>query len=371
MDDIDQSIRIRAFFQERFSAIALILILLALATGWWAYQVHIVPEFEQEQIMVEEWSESTTLEHSAEITQDSLLWSTGEIVENRPIYYYNLSQELDGLYSYSYRADDGSVDVTTEATLFIRATDDDDIFWEVAEPLASEEESGLSSNQAHNVSFTVEIEWILRTIDRVERETGAQEGLVQPKVEIRTVVDGEVEGSEVSNEYESEMELVVNPDTYRVHEIDTVDESHEESEFRDVPVDPTPTEAIGSIALFIVSIAAFVALLTAQTSGRLELTQEEQELIELQREREEFDDWITTGRFPADRDYEATILVDDLVGVVDVAIDTNNRVIEDTELGVSTVLDNEYVYVYIHPNSPAKDWLVNYADTTLDEFDLR
>lgn len=371
MDDIDRSIRTRAFFQERYSAIAIILVVLALAAGWWAYQVHMVPEFEQEQVMVEEWSEGTSLDHSAEITQDSILWPAGEIVENRPIYYFNLSRELDGMYSYSYRADDGSVDVSTDVTLYIRAVDDDDIFWEVAEPLESNDESNLNPNEPHNVSFTIQIEWILQTIDQVERETGAQEGLVQPMVEIRTAVDGDVHGNEVSNEYESAMELVVNPETYRVHEIETVEESHEETEFRDVPVDPTPTEAIGSFALFIISIAAFIALLTAQTSGRLDLTQEEQELIELQREREEFDDWITTGRFPADRDYEATILVDDLVGVVDVAIDTNNRVIEDTELGVSTVLDNDYVYVYIHPNSPAKDWLVNYADTTLDEFDLR
>ncbi|WP_241989535.1 DUF5305 family protein, partial [Halorubrum sp. SP9] len=62
------------------------------------------------------------------------------------------------------------------------------------------------------------------------------------------------------------------------------------------------------------------------------------------------------------------ILVDDLEGLVDVAIDTNKRVIKDEQLGVCTVLDGEFAYLYVQPDSPASDWLVNYADMTMDEF---
>jgi len=63
------------------------------------------------------------------------------------------------------------------------------------------------------------------------------------------------------------------------------------------------------------------------------------------------------------------VLVDDLEGLVDVAIDTNKRVIKDEQLGVATVLDDDYAYMYVRPDSPAGDWLFNQADTTMDEFE--
>ncbi|MGM0718144.1 MAG: DUF5305 family protein, partial [Halobacteriota archaeon] len=95
----------------------------------------------------------------------------------------------------------------------------------------------------------------------------------------------------------------------------------------------------------------------------------EAELLEVYQQEQEFSEWITTGTFPSERDYEATIVVDDLEGLVDVAIDTNKRVIKDEQLGVSTVLDDDYAYLYIRPDSPASEWLFNQADTTMEELD--
>ncbi|WP_241996948.1 DUF5305 family protein, partial [Halorubrum sp. SD626R] len=93
------------------------------------------------------------------------------------------------------------------------------------------------------------------------------------------------------------------------------------------------------------------------------------EILHVHQQEQVFSEWITRGTFPSEREYEATVLVDDLEGLVDVAIDTNKRVIKDEQLGVSTVLDGDYVYVYVRPDSPAEDWLVNYADMTMDEFE--
>lgn len=371
MARVDQSVRIRALLEDRFVELVILLLILAAVSGWWAYQVHMVPEFEQEEVIIEQWDEGTEIEHSAEIQRDTLVWDAGDIVENRPIYYFNLTEELDGEYRYRYTADSGSVDVTTDVTLIIRAINDEEVFWEIADPLAEGEDTDLAPGENHNVTFTTDMRYIIETIDQVERDLGAAEGLLDPRVEIRTTVEGEVEGDTIDAEHQSVKSLVVTPDTFRVNELDTYQDSHEEVEFRDVPVDPGLFEQIGSLLVFNVLILLLIALLAGQYTGRFAISEDERELLQLESEREEFDEWITTGRFPADRDYEAIIQVDELVGLVDVAIDTNNRVIEDNELGVSAVLDNDYVYVYVHPDSPARDWLVNYADTTMDEFDLR
>lgn len=40
-----------------------------------------------------------------------------------------------------------------------------------------------------------------------------------------------------------------------------------------------------------------------------------------------------------------------------------------TETSLATVLDDDYVYNHVWPDSPAGDWLVNYADMTLEEIE--
>lgn len=372
MTDIDQSVRVRAAIEERTWLILLALIVLALFAGWWAYQVHAVPEFEQQETVIEQWSEETTFHHEAEIINDSNVWDPGDIVENRPIYYINLSDELRGNLSYSYSAADGDLTVTSHATLIIQAIDSldniDDPFWRVSEPVGEASDTGLGPDDSHHVEFGVDVRHVLETIETIERQLGAREGLVDVRVKVYTEVEGEVEGQAHDAVYESDLSMVVNPDTFRVVELETVSEEHTESEFTEVPVEPSAFEEYGSLGAFIILLAMMLVHLLAISTGQFEITKEERELLRLDKQREEFDDWITVGTFPAERDYESTILVDDLIGLVDVAIDTNNRVIEDPELGVSAVLDDNFVYIYVHPNSPARDWLVNYADVTMDEF---
>ncbi len=149
----------------------------------------------------------------------------------------------------------------------------------------------------------------------------------------------------------------------------TIDETHESFETVEVLAEPSPLQAYGSIVAFGFVVMLLILVIGLRYSGYTKLTDQEQELIAIEQARERFSEWITTGEFPSEREYEQTVLVDSLEGLVDVAIDTNKRVIEDEQLGVSTVLDDTYIYIYIQPDSPARDWLVSYADTTIDEFD--
>ena len=117
MSDLDRSLRIRAFL-ERWSGVFLaVLLILAAVGGWWSYQVHATQDIEREQVVVEQWSESTEYEHSTVITDDSLVFNESERVRNRPVYYVNLSRELDVTYVYEHTAETGSVNVTTDTRL--------------------------------------------------------------------------------------------------------------------------------------------------------------------------------------------------------------------------------------------------------------
>ncbi|RQG89168.1 hypothetical protein EA462_12435 [Natrarchaeobius halalkaliphilus] len=374
MAAIDRGVRIRAFVQTWFAVGVVVLLLATLVGGWWAYQVNVVPDVAEEERLVEQWDESTAYDHSASIEQDSVPFEEGEVVSNRPIYYTNLSSGLNGTYTYGYSAEDGDVSVTTETLLLIRAGELEDqrvveTYWEVAEPLESTSADSVGPSDEHAVEFSVNVTDVLETIETVERQVGATEGLVDVRVVSVTDVDGTVEGESHADTYESEMIMVVDPATFRVIETDTITEDHPSFETVQLIAEPSPHEVYGSILLFTAAFVLLVALSFARIGGYTDLSENEQELLRLERDRAQYDDWITTGKFPSEREYEQTVLVDDLEGLTDVAIDTNKRVIEDTQLGVSTVLDDEYIYLYVHPNSPARDWLVNYADTTLEEFE--
>lgn len=345
MAELDRSVRVRSFVETWFVVIAIALVLVTGVAGWWAYQVNAVPDVEEEQRLVEQWSESTSYNHSAEIVNDSIPFRKGEVVRNRPIYYTNLSKELDGTYRYDYSADGGEVRVATETFLLVRGgefegQDVNATFWNVTERLESRTTGSLGPDGVHRVNFTVDIRSVLRTINTVQQQLGASEGLVDVRVRSVSSVEGTVEGETVSETYESDMIMVVNPATFRVAGTRLVDENHETFETVEVVAQPSPVEQFGSIGLFGLAAVGLVSLLVARVAGYTDLNDEERELLDIEQQREQYSEWITTGTFPSERNYEETILVDDLEGLIDVAIDTNKRVIEDPQLGVSTVLDD-------------------------------
>lgn len=373
MAEIDRSLRFRAFLNEWFAILLVALLILTVLTGWWAYSVNLDPTVETEQRLTEQWSESTSYSHSVEIQREATPFPAGEVIENRPLYYTATADSLDGIYRYEYQADSGNVELATETFLLIQAGEFEDgriedPFWEVTEPLRSDSDR-IEPGETHTVRFSVDIQSVLETIATVEAELDSTQGQVDVRVISVTERTGTVEGESVEDTYQSEMPMVVEPATFRVAETETIDETHESFETVEVLAAPSPLSAYGSIILFGLMTALLLATGGLRYTGYTELTEDEAELLEITQARERFSEWITTGEFPSEREYEETVLVDDLEGLVDVAIDTNKRVIEDTQLGVYTVLDDAYIYIYIRPDSAARGWLVNYADTTLDEVD--
>ncbi|MDB9233664.1 DUF5305 domain-containing protein [Halorubrum ezzemoulense] len=368
MSDLDRSLQVRAFLESWSGVFLAVLLVLAAVGGWWSYQVHATQDIEREEVVVEQWSESTTYEHSAVITNDSLVFEEGERVRNRPVYYVNLTRELEVTYAYEHTAETGSVNVTTDVRLQYRGVEGDTVLWQYAEPLASGRDEGVTNEDNHTVSTAIEIDAVFETIRTIERQLGAA-GTIEIRIVAASSVEGTLAGQSVSETYESTMPMTVNPQTFRVLEMNTVDESGQRTETVEQPVDPGTTEAVGSILLVLLGVGGAAGLLLAQRSGYATVSPEEREILEIRQQEQEFSEWITRGTFPSERDYEATILVDDLEGLVDVAIDTNKRVIKDEQLGVSSVLDGDFAYLYVRPDSPASDWLVNYADMTMDEFD--
>ena len=72
--------------------------------------------------------------------------------------------------------------------------------------------------------------------------------------------------------------------------------------------------------------------------------------------REQYSQWISEGEFPAgsERNY---IYIDSLKGLVDIAIDTNNRVIYDSDIEVYSIVDEGVVYYHSPDPTVISSWI--------------
>jgi len=89
---------------------------------------------------------------------------------------------------------------------------------------------------------------------------------------------------------------------------------------------------------------------TARWRDWLAVTDRERVRTEFERTRDDFDEWISTARIP-DADGRTPVPTDSLVDLVDIAIDSDRRVLEDGHQ-YAVLVDSE-IYTYTAP--PAVD----------------
>jgi hypothetical protein len=84
------------------------------------------------------------------------------------------------------------------------------------------------------------------------------------------------------------------------------------------------------------------------------LTETERTWYDYRQTRAEFDEWITTGRVPQELSERPVVTTASLSGLVDVAIDTGERVIEDEDRSAYFVLGESQWYRYEMPPRPER-----------------
>lgn len=98
-------------------------------------------------------------------------------------------------------------------------------------------------------------------------------------------------------------------------------------------------------------VGGLAGLTVARRRDELAVSQADRERLSATATREQFDDWITRARVPASARADPLVPVDSLDGLVDVAIDTDARVVEDRGRDEFVVLGDAVTYVY-RPTDP-------------------
>ena len=373
MIDERTRVRIRAALDEWFAVVAVALLALALLGGWAAYGSMAATDTGTDRNgpgeATESWSTTGGFEHGATVQEENGAFPVGTELENRSVYFTDVSPELEATFRHRYDADAGDVDVAVTAERVIRSVEEGDEnagveYWSVDETVAESSAQGLAPGEEHATDFAIDVPATVNESEAIEESLGGSPGTTETVVVVSVSMTGTIDGERVDRVEEYELEISPDGSTYAV-EAPTLDENATEESAEDD--DAVATADAGSSGLFgsvgptllaVVSLCALGALVATKATGRLAPSEAALERVRERYEREVFDDWISRGTLPDDVRARSRIEVSTLEDLVDVAIDSDRRVLEDERAGEYYVVDGESLYVY-EPRSLEDEALVD------------
>lgn len=341
-------LRARILASEYLVLLVVAGVLVAAAGGWLVYTTHVEPGVEQQQEVQGTWETTGGYDHAATVTESTRVFPVGATLEDRSTYYTRVTPELDGTFEYRFDAADGELDVEATSQLVIRSVDESgEVLWSVEEPLDNDSAT-LSPGETAAVPFTLNVSEVAGDVDEIESELGASPG--ETRVFVRTDVSAAGTAAGDSAQHAATYELDVTPGgaTYQVSGGDETEQhQHVEAVTRETTYGPLRS-ALGPV-LVLVGLTGLAGLGVARLRGYLSVSDAERTAAAFGAEREEFDDWISRGTVAPEATEGPVVEMASLEDLVDVAVDTDGRVVEDVDAGRYYVLTGASCYRYDPP----------------------
>jgi hypothetical protein len=353
---LDSRLRARRFVAGNLALLAVVALLVTGAGAALTYDAHFTDRTTTETRTVTAYEPTPSFTHGATVTRENPVFDVGTRLSDRGVYYTRVAPVLDGEFRFGYRAADGTVTVRMTATRVIRGVSEEGerVLWAERQQLASEEVTGLEPGETGAVPFRVNVSEMQSRAGNITEALGASAAGVQTLVAVRVHVTGEAGGATVNTTTSHELRIDAGDGTYSPTANATgTPITRQQTETVNDP--PGPLSTAGGPALLALGLLGGLGLAVGARGNRLSLTEDERAVLAHQRARTEFDEWITVASLPGSvvGPTEDHVTVSDLEGLVDVAIDTNGRVIEDEVRGGYFVVNDDLTYRYDPPNADA------------------
>jgi hypothetical protein len=362
--------RLTVLLDDYFIAVALALAIITAGGAWMTYTTAIEPGTHIEQREVLSWSANGSFNYSATAVEDSPVFNRGDVRVKRRFYITNATPKFNGRFKFEFDGATGNTTVTTRATLINYAVpknkskDEKKVdysfykmpnkrIWEISTPLTTDRQRVTSKGTA-TTNFTVDADSIR---DLKRRLTKRHKSLysvanIQSVVNVTTWVNGTIGGKRVQRVFTYTLPISGTQDYYVINPPRKPQQQFTYTRPVRVPTEPSMLSIGGSIASLVVPLGALVALVYGRKDGWFDVPETARDEAKRAKLRSEFDAWVTSGTVPA-ANGRTNITVDSLEGLVDVAIDSDKRAIEDDETGTYVVLDADTRYQF------TPEWTVN------------
>lgn len=346
LDDVDR-FRLRRAIRQWFIPIIGLLLVTAVVGAGTVYATHVEPGETTEEHVVSTWTETADFSHSAIVQRDTSAFREGTELRNRPVYYSQVSPDINVEYSTGYVASDsGSLDIETTLERLWQSTDaDGNVLWEVAEPIAASEWSDVEPGETKQITTGFNATEVNARIEAIEREIGSSRGSAETILVARTMRSGTVNDQSIQQRQMHTLQLDHQGTTYGFLNPSIETNSYERTETETIPIVHGPFRSVGSIVLTVIPLLGVAILAGGRFKRIFELSPSEEAQLNHALAREEYDEWITPGTLPECTLGQSSVDVASLKGIVNVAIDSNRRVIEDGNRYVLTTPELTYSYV--------------------------
>lgn len=313
----------------------------ALGMAWQTYNDQ-PTETITEEVDIETYELSSQTEAVVDPAVDPELYEPGEVLVDMPVYFFNESPELTVIVQID-TPDDVTADIDARLTIEYEGARDDQVFWEQVDLLGFEETTVTDG--------TVEFEG-----SQDMRDAQEVVSRVQDRVGGAGSVDGRVivEVDYASERYEGtltgESELVFTAGAYWLAE----DVEASETESRTVTTEVTVSPDMGQVRLF--ALAGILLILAALVIAGILHRGIDTEQLETDLAKNEHAEWISHGEIPT-RGEKEFVGIDSLVDLVDIAIDSNKRVIYDGSIDTYAVVEGDLIYYYSPSREEIEEWL--------------
>ena len=333
--------------------IAAALVVVLLVGGAVTYTTNIEPGTETEQRTVSEWQSVGGYTHSSTVQTENRVFDVGETLEDRSLYYTRLGPELDGQFRYGFEAPTGELTVEATTTLVIRSVSESENgeteeLWRIEEPLGTTSET-LAPGELATTSFTLNVTDVLADIEGVREDLGASPGETSVRVISDIEATGTAAGADATDEATYTLTLDPGSDTYGVSGPSGETEQHPRTETVSVERSYGPIRSALGPLLVVLSLVGLAGIAVGRYRGDFEVSEADRRTLSFAAQREEFDQWISRGSVSTAADDKPCVRIDDLEDLVDIAIDTDARVIEDVGKHRYYVLGESLCYEFEPP----------------------
>jgi hypothetical protein len=355
-----RNLRLRKLLAEQFETVAVVLLVLALVGGAVTYTTHVSPATTTEERVVSTWESSGTFDHSATVMRENPLFPVDSRLERRNVYFSNIAPVLNGSYTFVYRASEsGELETSIDVSLVTRSVTGGDgeeaTLWETTRTLRETGTATVAPGTSTRVQFGFNTSDVAAERDRIEDRLGGTVGTTETVVRAVVDIEGTVNGQSVDTQQVHTLPVTLEGNIYRIGPTEPQTQQFDTTQTVTTSETYGPVRSVGGPALALVALVGLAGLAVGRSRGTLELGETERARLSYGREREEFDEWITTFELPEEALDRPRADAASLGDLVDLAIDTGSGVVTDTEESAYYVLHGEFIYVYTPPASPGTD----------------
>jgi hypothetical protein len=347
--------QVSLFISENSEYIIAGFVVLTLFGGFLTFESYLSPGTEVERTEEASWSSTAEFTNQATVVNQTAVFDEGDVLTNRSVYFESVTPTLDSTFRYEYEATaGGELNTATELSLILRSVDQNVEYWRTETELETVSNESVQPGEQLTVPFSINITQLNEQIGEIESQLSGSPGNTEIIVESQVELEGTRNNLQIAEEKQYQMQIDTQGNVYRVTNGGPVTDSGQQFAQETSQNRYGPLWTVGGPVLLFVSVLGIGGIVIGRREGTFEISDRERTWMKYRAARSEFEEWISHGTLPADVDERTVVEVDSLEDLVDVAIDSNRRVVADQSRNDYVVILEETIYRFTAPPSPGK-----------------